>query len=224
MGRTRQRSRVSAGSPELHRRETILRAAIEIFAKKGYHGCRISDVAREANVAYGLVYHYFEDKEALLQSVFELAWGAFVEQLSARIQEGQSIEQQISGMIDVAFEAYRKDAKLVKVLILEIGRSPGGSRINRGGAFGQVLTLAAEMFEQAQHRGELRPGADPRLFAALLFGAIEMGLTAFVLGVTPRADDALERARAQVTETFLRGVIGPKEEATWMTGKSATSS
>src|SRR5262249_56639167 len=63
------------------RRKTILRAAVEVFARKGYHGCRIADVAREAGVAYGLVYHYFKNKEELLQLVFEAGWGGFMSRI-----------------------------------------------------------------------------------------------------------------------------------------------
>src|SRR5262249_56762943 len=63
------------------RRKTILRAAVEVFARKGYHGCRIADVAREAGVAYGLVYHYFKNKEELLQLVFETGRGGVMSRI-----------------------------------------------------------------------------------------------------------------------------------------------
>ena len=59
----------TAEARDQDRRKTILRAAVEVFARKGYHGCRIADVAKEAGVAYGLVYHYFRNKEELLQLV-----------------------------------------------------------------------------------------------------------------------------------------------------------
>ena len=68
----------AAEARDQDRRKTILRAAVEVFARKGYHGCRIADVAKEAGVAYGLVYHYFRNKEELLQLVFEAGWGGFL--------------------------------------------------------------------------------------------------------------------------------------------------
>ncbi len=66
-----------AGAREGDRRRTILRAAIDVFARKGYHGCRIADVAKEAGVAYGLVYHYFKNKDELLETVFQACWSGF---------------------------------------------------------------------------------------------------------------------------------------------------
>ena len=71
----------AAEARDQDRRKTILRAAVEVFARKGYHGCRIADVAREAGVAYGLVYHYFKNKEELLQLVFETGWGCFMSRI-----------------------------------------------------------------------------------------------------------------------------------------------
>lgn len=211
---------------EAGRRKTILRAAVEVFSKKGYHGCRIADVAREAGVAYGLVYHYFKNKDELLNSVFESGWDGFVTRITEQATRGNTLEERVRGVVTVAFEAYKKDPRGVKVLILEIGRSPAGGKVNRGTAFGGIIQLAAQMFVQAQERKELPAHLDPVLAAVLLFGAIEMGLTAFVLGLLDRNnDEALDRARDQVIETYLRGVLArPGEETTWKSSKSATAS
>jgi TetR/AcrR family fatty acid metabolism transcriptional regulator len=108
----------------------------------------------------------------------------------------------------------------VKVLILEIARSPAGARINRQTAFVDVIRLSAQMFTRAKEAGELRPDVDPLLASALLFGSIEMGLTAFVVGLADARDTVmLERAKAQIADSFLHGVLlspakqePPKEE------------
>jgi TetR/AcrR family fatty acid metabolism transcriptional regulator len=217
-------------SREADRRRTILRAAVEVFSKKGFHGCRIADVAREAGVAYGLVYHYFKNKDELLESVFEAGWAGFLERVQEAATRDGTLEARIHGIVQVAFEAYRHDPKGVKVLILEVGRSPAGGAVNRGTAFGDVIRLAAGLFEQAQKSGELPPGQDPLLAAALLFGSIEMGLTAFVLGLLDRKSDlAIEQAARQVAETYLRGIQGARlhvaqEAQPWTQARSATKS
>jgi len=64
----------SPEAPEQARKATILRAAVDIFASKGYHGCRIADVAKAAGVAYGLVYHYFDSKDEVLDTLFLERW------------------------------------------------------------------------------------------------------------------------------------------------------
>jgi TetR/AcrR family fatty acid metabolism transcriptional regulator len=213
-----------AKSREEERRRAILKAAVEVFSKKGYPGCRIADVAREANVAYGLVYHYFKNKDELLESVFESGWHAFVARVTEAAIHAEGLEGRVRAVVRVAFEAYRRDPKGVKVLILEVGRSPSGGSVNRGGAFKHVLALAAQLFDEARQRGEVKPELDPMLNAALLFGAIEMGLTALVLGFIERTDDALERAANQVAETFLAGVLTKPGDTAWTSDKSSTRS
>ncbi len=209
MSPQQRKSSEEPGSRENERRRTILRAAIEVFARKGYHGCRIADVAREAGVAYGLVYHYFKNKDELLETVAETGWSGFVSRMRAVALGEGSLEDKVRGIADVAFEAYRVDPRAVKVLILEVARSPaGGHVVSRQQAFLDAIRLAADMFARAQETGELRGDLDPMICASLLFGAIEMGLTAFVSGLMEdRSPEALDRAKVQIAESFLRGVL-----------------
>ncbi|PTL77990.1 TetR/AcrR family transcriptional regulator [Vitiosangium sp. GDMCC 1.1324] len=224
----RQSKSEEAGSRENERRRTILRAAIDVFARKGYHGCRIADVAREAGVAYGLVYHYFKNKDELLETVVETGWSGFVSRMRTVAEdESTSLEQKVRAIADVAFEAYRVDPRAVKVLILEVARSPAGTQVvSRQQAFLDAIRMAADMFARAQSTGELRADADPMLCASLLVGAIEMGLTAFVSGLMEdRSPEALERAKVQIADSFLHGVIpgaAPSAEASWKQERSSS--
>ena len=56
------------------KRRLILDAAVRVFARKGYHTCRVGDIAEEAGVAHGLLYHYFRSKEELLETIFRETW------------------------------------------------------------------------------------------------------------------------------------------------------
>ena len=197
-----------AADIESDRKKTILRAAIDVFAKKGYHGCRISDVAKEAGVAYGLVYHYFKNKEELLQSVFEAEWGGFVSRVQDVLVRGGTVAERVAGIVRVAFEAYRVDPGGVKVLILEIARGPSGDQGNRQLAFAEVLKISAEIFADGQRSGQVRVELSPAMCAALLFGAIEMAFTSIILEVLPTADDAaLEKVEGQLIDSFIRAVL-----------------
>jgi TetR/AcrR family fatty acid metabolism transcriptional regulator len=204
-GKTKTRR---AAAPESDRRRTILRAAIDVFARKGYHGTRMSDVSREAGVAYGLVYHYFQSKDALLTSVFELAWSGFVTRVREAAEGGSHVSDRIRAMVTVGFDAYRVDANGVRVVLLEIARGPATSKLNRQSAFGEVTEIAEGVFDRARREGELKADVDPKLCAAMLFGALESLLTQFVLGqADPHDDPTLERAKHQLSETFLSGVL-----------------
>jgi TetR/AcrR family fatty acid metabolism transcriptional regulator len=200
-------------TPSARRQDTesykaILRAAIEVFADKGYHGCRISDVAREAGVAYGLVYHYFHDKEALLEAVFEVGWGGFLARVREVAVSASTLEEKVRRIAQIAFEAYRRDPKAVKVIILEIARSPAFEQARHRSELMDVIRVSEGMFVEAKRSRDLNPKLDPLLCAAQLFGAIEMALTTFVLGLADsQTAQALERAQVQLTESFLHGVL-----------------
>lgn len=218
------------GTRESERRHTILRAAIEVFASKGYHGCRIADVAKEAGVAYGLVYHYFKNKDELLETVFEAGWHGFFSRVSAVALGEGTLEQKVYRIADVAIEAYRVDPRTVKVLIVEIARSPGG-RVNRQTALKEALELCTQMLTKAQEAGELRPDVDLPLAAAMFFGNIEMAFTSLLMRmVGPKEPEKLERAKQQLAEFFLHGVqardASSSSEVSWKKDqeKSATKS
>jgi len=205
------------------RRKTILRAAVEVFARKGYHGCRIADVAREADVAYGLVYHYFRNKEELLQLVFETGWGGFVVRIREAAEGPARLDAKVKRIFQVAFDGYRADPRGVRVLVLEFARGPGTGEANRRGAFAEMMDITRVMFERARFKGELRPELDPSLCAALLFGAVEMGLTSLVVGLLDGRDEALlARAQSQLADTFLYGTLAG--EASWKQDRSGSRS
>jgi len=212
---------MAAEARDQDRRKTILRAAVEVFARKGYHGCRIADVAREAGVAYGLVYHYFKNKEELLQLVFETGWGGFMSRIRDAAEASAPLEQKIRRIAQVAFEAYRIDPRGVRVLVLEFARSPSTGEANRRTAFAEVLGVITRMFERARARGELRAGLEPALCAAMLFGSVEMSLTGFVMGLLdPRDSGLLAHAQEQLTSLFLDGARAAPEDARWKKDRS----
>jgi TetR/AcrR family fatty acid metabolism transcriptional regulator len=198
-----------AGEPE--KRRAILHAAVRVFARKGYHGCRIADVARQAGVAYGLVYHYFRSKEELLESVFAEQWTIFIQAIRA-IREGPgSAVEHLAAVCRFAMDVFRTAPDAVRVLILEVPRTPHGLRA--GGTrrtFEAALRLIADEVRRGQEAGELRRGVDPLVAAAAILGSLELNLTAMVVGVLarpPASEEELERITRQVVDVSLGGVL-----------------
>jgi TetR/AcrR family transcriptional regulator, fatty acid metabolism regulator protein len=195
-----------ADEPE--KRRAILHAAVRVFAEKGYHGCRIADVAREAGVAYGLVYHYFRNKDALLENVFAEQWAIFIGAVRA-IREGPgSAPERLAGVCRFAVDVFKTAPAAVRVLLLEVARTPN---VMRAGStrqtFEDAMRLVAEMVGEGQESGALRRGPDPLVAAAGILGALELSLTGMVIGLLPTATEAeVERAKEQVVDFVLRGV------------------
>jgi TetR/AcrR family fatty acid metabolism transcriptional regulator len=201
------RARAKTPEPEADRRREILRAAIVVFAAKGYHGCRIADVAKQAGVAYGLVYHYFKNKEELLASVFDASFGRFAHAVDALIAEEQSVAATLEQIVDFAFRAYVADPLSVRVLIFEIVRSPAFREASRVSALQHTMEATARLIAKGQKSGEMRHDVEPFIASSMLYGAIETALTTFVLGaVSAQSEAGVEKAKHDLLAVFLQGM------------------
>ena len=190
------------------KRRAILRAAVKVFAERGYHGCRIADVAREAGVAYGLVYHYFDNKEALLTSVFEESWNLFNEVVTTVSESDDPLAEKLRQIVSVALDAYRAHPHATQVMVLEIARSPFFLEEHRLRIFQETFEKTAEMIRRAQRDGEARADVDPMHGAYVVFGTIEMLLTGFVLGTLDSEDErAFETAKEDAIQILTRGLL-----------------
>ncbi len=193
---------------EPEKRRAILHAAVRVFAEKGYHGCRIADVARAAGVAYGLVYHYFRNKEELLESVFAEQWAILIHALRA-IDEGPGTPgEKIAGVFGFVFDVYKTAPAAVRVLILEVTRTPHSLRAgSTRETFEQAVRLVADVVRQGQAQGEMRVDLDPTVAATGILGALELTVSGMVVGIVPAATEAeVERAKRSVTDLVLGGL------------------
>ncbi len=207
-GTPREREEAGDGAPEQDKRRLILHAAVRVFAEKGYHGCRIADVARAAGVAYGLVYHYFQNKDELLESVFDEQWTIFIGALE-RIDAGPgTAAEKISDMFGFVFDVYKTAPAAVRVLMLEVTHTPQGLRAgSTRETFETAVRLLAEVVRQGQERGELRREASPVVAATALLGAMELTLSGMVMGLVPAGDEQeIDRARAELVATAVDGL------------------
>ncbi len=198
-----------AGEAEPEKRRAILHAAVRVFAERGYHGCRIADVARAANVAYGLVYHYFRNKDELLESVFAEQWTIFITALTALDAGPGTAAEKIAGIFGFVFDVYKTAPSAVRVLILEVTRTPQGLRAgSTRETFERAIGLVADVVRQGQARGEMRADLEPVVAAAGLLGALELAVSAMVMGLVPASNEAeVDRAKAQTIDLVLRGLI-----------------
>ena len=194
------------------KREHILEAAIRVFARRGYHGARVSDIAAEAGIAYGLVYHYFKTKEEILRTIFEERWNAFLHVVE-RIAEGpEPAARKLHALAGLILYAYRRRPDWVKVLVFEIQRSSRFSEPEQIRAVGRLFQSVARVIRAGQDAGELRADIDAQLACLAFIGALETMITSQVLGHTrlpdgPEASD--DRSVAAVVELFLGGLRAP---------------
>jgi AcrR family transcriptional regulator len=194
------------------RREAILEAAIKVFARSGYHRARVSDIAREAGIAYGLVYHYFKNKEEILSTIFEERWSTFLEAVEGVAGRDTTSRDKLVSVAALILNAYRLRPEWVKVLVLEIQRSSRFAEPGQIRAVGALFQSVARILRAGQEAGELRADLDPDIACYVFLGALELVLTSLVLDLV-RVEGAPDGASAYylkvagtVVDIFLNGL------------------
>jgi len=193
-----------ATDAQREKRRLILRAAITVFARAGYHTSRVADVAKEAGVAYGLVYHYFGSKEDLLTAIFRRTWSRMLEAVEEVERSDAPAREQLAAVARIVLGAWQVDPDLVRVLVREVARSPQlGLEVDEiAHAFAALERLVA----RGQERGELRADVEPRLAAWIVYGAIEEILTGWVFERLPAGAEDVEEAERAVVALLCDGL------------------
>jgi TetR/AcrR family transcriptional regulator, fatty acid metabolism regulator protein len=187
------------------KRRLILDAAVRVFAHKGYHESRVGDVAKDAGVAYGLVYHYFESKEAVLEAVFREAWGRLLAALREAEEADQSAPERLRTVVKIVLRTWRDDPDLVRLLVREVTRSPQLQR--EIDEIAQAFAVLERIVASGQDEGTVRADVDARLAAWMLYGALEEILTGWVLGRLADGAEDVAAAERAVDDTIVRGLL-----------------
>jgi TetR/AcrR family fatty acid metabolism transcriptional regulator len=187
------------------KRRLILDAAVRVFARKGYHSCRVGDITEEAGVAHGLLYHYFSSKEEVLETVFRDTWTEVLDAFRAVEGGDEAPREQLSHVAAILLRSWRRNPDLVRVLVREIGRSPQvQSKVHE---LGQAFKAIERIVARGQQEGVFRTDLDPRLASWIFYGAIEEILTGWVLGQLPDGDDDVAAAERTVVEVLCDGIL-----------------
>jgi TetR/AcrR family fatty acid metabolism transcriptional regulator len=195
-----------AQSPPPDKRRAILDAAITVFARQGFHSARVSDVAAEAGVAYGLVYHYFDSKDQMLNELFSERWALLLEASREMKASDATPRDKLAGIASFIVESYRHEPELMKVIIVEVTRAANSFGRTHLPEIRQAYDLITEIVADAQMAGEFRDDVDPNFAAMLFYGAIEQLLSGWIFDLVPGTDEDYERAKGLVVETICGGL------------------
>jgi AcrR family transcriptional regulator len=194
------------GNGQADKRRAILDAAIRVFARQGFHSARVSDVATEAGVAYGLVYHYFDSKDQMLNELFSERWSLLID-ASEKVQRGSgSVREKLGGVAGFIIESYRHEPELMKVIIVEVTRAANSFGRTHLAEIRQAYELIERIVADAQAAGEFRDDVDPTLASMWFYGAIEQLLSGWVFELIPDGDADFDRAREMVVDTICGGL------------------
>jgi len=188
------------------KRRLILDAAVRVFARQGFHTCRVSDIADEAGVAYGLVYHYFQSKDQVLDTLFLQRWDVLLEAIRETDARDIAAREKLEAIAGFIIESYRHDPDLMKVIIIEVTRAANTFGAAHLGKITDAYRLIGGVVEKAQTSGEFRSQIPAEYAAMTFYGAIEQVLTGWIFGTLDQGDEAFERAKAHLVETVVDGL------------------
>ncbi|HEX2017101.1 MAG TPA: TetR/AcrR family transcriptional regulator [Solirubrobacteraceae bacterium] len=188
------------------KRRVILDAALRVFARQGFHACRVSDIADEAGVAYGLVYHYFDSKDEVLDTLFLERWNIMLELIRETDRQQIPARQKLRAIASFIIDSYRHDPDLMKVIIVEVTRAANSFAQTHLEAIREAYRMIAEIVAQAQADGEFKVAVTPQFAALTFYGAIEQVLTGWIFGFLPCNERECERAKDLVVEMICGGL------------------
>jgi TetR/AcrR family fatty acid metabolism transcriptional regulator len=186
------------------KRKQILDAAIRVFAEHGYHGARVGDIAEDAGVAHGLLYHYFASKDDVLRTIFVENWGELLRRFRAVEASDEPAAEKLEGIAKILLRTWRNDPALVTVMVREVARSQQIQ--DQVAEVREAFGIVQRVVEEGQAAGTFRRDVDARLAAWIVYGGLEEVLTGWVLGQLPDGDGEVARAEQTAIELALRGL------------------
>ena len=175
--------------------QQIIEAALRVFARKGYFNARVSDIAREAGIAAGTIYLYFDTKEDILITLFREKMAGFVETVRRAIAE-------LRRLVRLHFQILEDNPELAEVVQTELRQ---GQKLFRGPANQEIaayFALIASVFEEGVAAGRFSAELPVKVATKMLFGAMDQMATSWVLG---KRGYHLVGTADTVVDIFLQG-------------------
>ena len=190
----------------LERRRQILDAAVRVFARQGFHTCRVSDIADEAGVAYGLVYHYFSSKEEILDTLFSDRWEVMLGAIAAADAAVSSPREKLGSIAAFIVDSYRHDPDVMKVIIVEVTRAANTFGLTHLTKIREAYAGIAGIVAAAQADGSFRSEITPEFAAQTFYGAMEQLLTGWIFDSRATGEPQFEQAKAMIVDMICGGL------------------
>lgn len=186
------------------KREAILRAAIKVFAGRGYFNSKVADIAGEAGIADGTVYLYFKSKDEILHSIFDRAMAEFIAEGKKELAEIDDPVEKLKRVAELHLERLGADRDLAIVFQVELRGSTKHMQEFSAAGFAEYLGIIQHTIEDGQKAGIFRKDIKPVIAAKVLYGSLDEMVTNWVLSSKPYP---LAPLAGEVLKVFLGGMI-----------------
>jgi TetR/AcrR family fatty acid metabolism transcriptional regulator len=184
------------------KRDAILRAAIDVFAERGYFNAQVADVARAAGVAAGTVYLYFKSKDDLLVSIFERSMREGLTDSRAAVADLPDPPERLRRLARGHLARLGNDRNLAIVFQVELRQSTKFMERFSSTLLRDYLGLIRQAIADGQRDGLFRADIKPTAAAKMLFGALDEMATNWILS---RRRYSLEAEADDVVDLFING-------------------
>ena len=185
----------------------IIVSATKVFAKKGFFNARISDIAKEAKVADGTIYLYFNNKFDILISVLEEEIGKIIEQIEKAIEKETDPVRMMTIFIEKHLSAMKQNKNLAEVIHIELRQSDRLVKEYRNTSFKQYIDVISKIIRKGQERGIYRTDIVPDIAKRAFFGALD---EVSRIWTTPgNVQYSVEETSEQIIALFLNGMRTP---------------
>ena len=183
----------------------IIQAATKIFAKKGFFQAKVSDIAREAKVADGTIYLYFENKDDILISLFEEQMKIVLDNMRKEIAEEENAVKKVEKFAITHLKLIESNKNLAEIIQVELRQSSKFMKEYKNEQFTQYLNLIGDIVREGQEEGIFRKGVIPDIAKRAFFGALDEMSRFWVLSRYKKYD--IETAAKQISAYFLHGMV-----------------
>jgi len=202
------KNKTNNDSTQQDKTQVILDAAIRVFAEKGYYGARVSDIAGEAGIAYGLVYHYFKNKEDLLISIFKTRWDQFLSAIRSIMDGGGDPGEMIRKVISFLFHSYKNNPAMIEVMIMDVTKSTRFLNDENISHFLEAFSLIARIVDLGKDTGVFRSDIDSTMAAYTIYGSVERMMLLWILRDQKSiTTEEAKSASGMVSSILLNGMI-----------------
>jgi TetR/AcrR family fatty acid metabolism transcriptional regulator len=184
----------------------IIRAATRIFAKKGFFQAKISEIAKEAQVADGTIYIYFENKDDILISLFEEQMKAVLDNMVAQVSVEENPVKKLEKFALAHLQLIEQNKDMAEIIQVEVRQSSKFMKEYKNEKFADYLDLIGAIIREGQEKGYFKKEVIPGIAERAFFGALDEMSRFWVLSSRRRYD--IRTAAKQISEYFLNGIQG----------------
>jgi TetR/AcrR family fatty acid metabolism transcriptional regulator len=183
----------------------IIDAAIKVFSRKGFYNARISDIAKEAQVADGTIYLYFNNKYDILISLFEEEIGKIILEVKLLIEQESDPCEMLRIFSLHHLRMMEEKRELAEVLQMELRQCNKFMREYRNTKFIEYVDIVSAIVKKGMETGIFRANVLPGVFKRAFFGALDETARLWVL--SPDHGYTIDEAAAQISAIFLEGIL-----------------